>query len=160
MTTRNNKPNERAGIWIDQKTAFFIKVSADHTPLIEKIDSGIKVQGSLTDNDTPFMRLSHSDPNRHDKIQQHNQHELHFFFQMIIERLRDIDYVYIFGPGAAKHGLNNEIVKKGARYRCKVTGIEAADKLTENQMKQQVIKFFKSLKYEDTVRKLSLESSS
>ena len=159
MTNRTYKPQERAGIWIDQKTAYVIKVSADDTPMVEKIDSGIRVRGSPADDKETFLRLSRSDPNRHDKLQQHNRHEMHTFFHNVMERLRDVDFVYLFGPGAAKLGLNNEIEKEGSHYRCKVTGIEVADKLTENQMKQQVIEFFTSLRHEDSVRKLSLESS-
>lgn len=159
MTTRTNKTHERAGIWIDQKTAFVIKVSADHSPIVEKIDSGIMDRSTPADEE-PFLRLAHSDPNKHDKIQKHNEHGLHSFFREVMERLHDVDYVYLFGPGAAKQGLNNEIEKEGVHYRCKVTGIEAADKLTENQMRQQVIEFFTSLKHEDSVRKLSLESNS
>lgn len=154
MTPRTTTP-ERAGIWIDQKTAYVIKVSADHSPIIEEMKSGIKAPDSAA-KEEPFLRLSRTDPNKHDKVQQHTQHELHSFFQEVKARVNNVDYVYLFGPGSAKEGLKNEIEKGGTHSRSKVTGIEAADKLTENQMKQQVIKFFTSLKHEDFVRKLSL----
>ena len=156
MIPRTKSP-ERAGIWIDQKTAYVIKVSADHSPVIEKIDSGL-MDRNTPPNDEPFLRLASSDPNKRDKIQHHNEHGLHSFFQQVMKRLEDVDYAYLFGPGVAKQGLNKEIEQAGRHYRCKVTGIEAADKLTENQMKRQVIDFFTSLKHEDSVRRLTLES--
>lgn len=156
MTFRTSKPIERAGVWIDQKTAFVIKVSADHSPIIEKIETGIKARGAAEDIDKPYLRLAQSDPNRHDKIQQHQHQELQVFFQDLIKHLEKVDYVYIFGPGRAKHGLNNAIEKEGSQFRCKVAGIDAADKLTENQMRQHVIDFFTSLRYEDFVRRLSI----
>ncbi len=155
MTYRTTKTTERAGIWIDQKTAFVIKVSADHSPIVEKIDSGIKTRGAGVDMDKPYIRLAQSDPNKHDKIQQHQHQDLQVFFQEVIKHLKDVDYVYIFGPGGARHGLNNAIAAEGSHFRTKVAGVDAADKLTENQMRQQVIDFFTSLRYEDYVRKLS-----
>jgi hypothetical protein len=154
MTHQTVRPEERAGIWIDHKTAYFIKISADHSPIVEKIDSGFNRRNVSPLDEKTSIKLAHSIFNKHDKLQQHQHHELHAFYAVIINKLRDIDYVYLLGPGEAKHGLNREILKEGRHFRCKIVGIEASDKITLKQMQEKVREFFTSLKYEDAVRQL------
>ena len=158
MTHQTYQPDERAGIWIDHKAAYFIKVSGDHSPIVEKLESGIQNRSASPVDEKTYVRLAHSVFNSHDRLQQHQQHEFHIFYALLINKLREVDYVFLFGPGEAKHGLNREIVKQGTHFPCKVVGIDAADKLTQNQMQEKVREFFTSLRNEDTVRKLSLES--
>ncbi len=151
MTYQTYQPDERAGVWIDQKTAYIISVSGDHSPIIETLESGIQLHSASPDGENS-SNIEHSDYNSQDKLQHHQKHELHLFYAQLVDRLRQVDYVYIFGPGEAKHGLNRAIEKAGIHFPCKVAALEAADRLTRNQMQAQVIKFFTSLKYEDTVR--------
>lgn len=154
MTHQTYQPDERAGIWIDHKNAYLIKISADQSPVVEKIDSGINNRVVSPVDEKTYLRLAHSIVNKHDKIQQHQQHELHAFYRILINRLREIDYVYLFGPGEAKHGLNRDIAKEGNHFPCKVVGVDASDKMSEKQMQQKVREFFTSLRYEDAVWKL------
>ncbi len=158
MTHQTYQPDERAGIWIDHKVAYLIKVSGEHPPVVEKFESGIQNHAPSPGDEKTSARLAKSALNTHDKLQQHQQHELHAFYNLLIHQLREVDFVYLFGPGDAKHGLNRAIGKEGVHFPCKVAGIDASDKLTQNQMQQKVREFFTSLRYEDTLRKLSLES--
>lgn len=158
MTHQTYQPAGRAGIWIDHKAAFIIKVSGDQSPIIEKIESGIQNHADSPVDERTSIRNAHSTFNSHDKMQQHQLHELNMFYANLIKKLREVDYVYLFGPGEVKHGLNRAITKEGSNFPCKVVGIEAADKMTVNQLQEKVRKFFTSLKYEDTVRQLGLKN--
>lgn len=157
MTTHAFHPDERAGIWIDSKCAFLIRISSDHSPIVEKIESGIESRNTDPAEEKSFERLAQSAPNHHDALQHHKQQQLHQFFESLIKQLKGTDYLFLMGPGDTKLALNKAIEHHGVHFPCKVVGIEAADKMSQNQMKEKVRHFFTSLKYEDAVRRLKLE---
>ena len=76
------------------------------------------------------------------------------FFDSISSAIRDVKYLYIFGPGSSKHELNKFIEKAGKKFAFRVMAVEAADKKTEPQMLEQVKNYFKSLSFEDSQRQL------
>src|SRR6476620_4293345 len=113
MTHKTYQPDERVGVWIDHKVAYFIKVSGDHSPTIEELGSGIQSRKDSGIDAKTSIHMAHSVLNGHDKMHQHQLHELHTFYVAIVHKLRSVDYVYLFGPGEAKHGLNRAIAREG-----------------------------------------------
>ncbi len=139
------QPDQRTGVWLDQKNAYLITVSADEPPVIEHLSSAI--ERVPADGHASFDRQSSQ--------QRHDHHELQVLFKEIVERLRNVDYVYVFGPGNAKHELAHAIEKEGLHFRCKLAGLDPATKMSRNQMQQKAAAFFTSLRYENAKRELA-----
>ena len=147
MKKRNFYPDRTIGVWIDYKHAFLVKTLEPVSVEELKSEDHISDENNLTRyNTTPF---SQADKQNHDRLDQQK------FFKKVLNKLKTEEYVYVFGPGEAKHGLINLIEKEGKHFPCKIMAIEAADKLSHNQLIQKVKHFFNSLKYEDAKRRLN-----
>jgi stalled ribosome rescue protein Dom34 len=148
MKKNTYHPDRIIGVWMDYKHAYLVKLTDQ--ALVEELKSEehIKDENNITRlNNVPF---SQADKQNHERLNQQK------FLKKIINRLKEEEYAYIFGPGEAKHGLINLIEKEGRHFPCKVVGLESADKLTPNQLIQKVKDFFISLKFEDIKRRLNL----
>ncbi len=151
MKNRIYQPDRRIGVWIDKNKVYLIKISSENPALIEQIDSDIIERMDET-GEAPYTEQT---PFSRQEKRQHHEHNSQLkFFQLIISHLKNEQYAFIFGPGTIKQELINAIEKEGPHFPCKVVGVEAADKLTNNQMIQKVIDFFTSLRFEDAKRRL------
>lgn len=155
MNRKVYQPDKIAGIWIDQHQAYLIKLSEDLEPNIEKLVSDMQTRVRIPGEEKPFTRFAQTPFNHQEKEQKHQHQDLQRYFHKVIDSIRSLDYVYIFGPGMAKKELNNAIEKEGPLFPCKVVAIETSDKLTKNQMFEKVKHYFTSLSFEDTKRRMT-----
>lgn len=148
MKRNSYHPDRNIGVWLDYKHAYLVKLTENISVEELKSEEHLPGENNLTRlNNIPF---SQSEKQNHERLNQQK------FFKKIINRLKEEEYAYIFGPGEAKQGLVNMIEKEGRHFPCKVVGSESADKLTPNQLIQKVKDFFRSLKFEDIKRRLNL----
>jgi hypothetical protein len=105
--------NRYAGIWIDHTEAMIVTL-IDGRPVVEIV-------------------RSNAEKRRH--------HRPLNFYDMVIEAMGDEGHLYIFGPDQSKDELAVEI-EKTRHHHYHIDMVEAADKLTENQVVAKVKNYF------------------
>jgi hypothetical protein len=128
------------GIWIDHTKSHIVSIGEkeEHLSLIESHVDSNRIPGA--------MRLAASshlmDPAFEGRSQEKRKQTLHRYYQEIIKSIKDSEKVYVFGPGEAKIELEKEI-NKSKDFSSQLVAVEAADKMSENQISAKVKKFFK-----------------
>ncbi len=134
-------PEKKAGIWLDQETAYIIHLETETAPVVEKLVSGVESRIRIPGEGKVMARFGQSFLNDQEKKQHRQHNQRRDFFKNLIDHLRQDEFLYLFGPGKAKEGLNNAIEKeKGLAGR--VTAIETTDKLTRKGAVQQAASYF------------------
>ena len=129
----------QAGIWIDTRTANLIIIVNKETTTMtirSEIEEYNPKGGSRSK--TPWGPMQKMDERKYleRKNQQHQQ-----YFDSILDRVRDVDELYIFGPAEAKQGLRKHL-NDSAIFKGIILAVETADAMTENQKIAQVKEFF------------------
>lgn len=146
-------PEVKAGIWLDQENAFIIKIIGKNEPEVSAIKSGVESRVRFKGEGKVFARFGNAFISDQEKKQhrQHNQREK--YFKKIISRLEDINYLYLFGPGRAKQGLQNDIEKtKG--LKAKIAALEVTDKMTAEEAKAETTRYFNDMAFKAFKRQL------
>jgi stalled ribosome rescue protein Dom34 len=129
------------GLWIDHKQAYLIwykdrkvDVIASEVEPPPHFSGGTQLGGKLTQKgDT---ELHHNDRYRL---------QLSKYYQQIIAALKNVDSIFIMGPGKAKIEFEKALKKRKAMQK-RLRKVETAAKMTKNQMIAYVEKFYKSQK--------------
>ncbi len=129
----------KVGLWLDQRTAYLIWDGSDKIHTIESnirarthYSGGIRIGGTY--NQARDSELRHND---------RYQHQLHEYFEKIVQAIKDAEAIYIFGPGEARMELEN-MLRKDKTLRDRVLKVEASDNLTEGQMRARVREFYQA----------------
>lgn len=143
MTKSDRTMIQKMGIWIDHKEAILVALQ-DAQTTIERIESNVeghfRPSGGWKASGTNVAQSV----SKEQTADERRKHQLHNFYQGVIEAAGKIDTLYILGPGEAKLELAKEIKKiKGQHER--IAAVEACDSLTENQIVAQVKSFFSAL---------------
>jgi hypothetical protein len=131
---------KNVGIWLDNEKAYIITLS-DGNERIEKIESNIESRTRYDGEKKPYSRIGGMLINPQKKKTKRKKHRLKDYFDNILQRTRDADGIYIFGPADAKINLK-KIYQKEKNLKGKIKKVESSDKLTRNQMIAQVKKIF------------------
>jgi stalled ribosome rescue protein Dom34 len=129
--------DRNVGLWIDHKQAYIIWCENDKIDVIlsnieppAHFSGGTQLGGKL--NQKGDLELRNND--RY-KLQ------LARYYQQVIDKLRDVDSIFIMGPGEAKIEFQKAI-KRHKSMQNRLLKSEAADKMTMNQMIAHVRKFY------------------
>jgi stalled ribosome rescue protein Dom34 len=129
--------DRNVGLWIDHKQAYIIWYANDKIEVIlsnieppAHFSGGTQLGGKL--NQKGDLELRHND--RY-KLQ------LTRYYQQVIAKLRDVDSIFIMGPGEAKIEFEKTL-KKHKDMQNRLLKSEVADKMTMNQMLAHVRKFY------------------
>lgn len=134
-------PEVNAGIWLDQETAFIIRITGDEEPVMSRVRSDVESRIRMAGEGKVSARFGNAFIDDQEKKQRRQRNQRKVYFKEIIEKIRDVDYLLIFGPGRAKEEFNNAIeVTHG--LKAKVTGIEPADKMTKSRMMMKAAEYF------------------
>lgn len=131
--------NREIGIWLDYKTAYFIRLQEGEAT-VEEIPSAVEdyhPSGGATSK-TPW---GPQDSIKEKTYLERKKQQLQRFFQSIIQKLERGDTLYIFGPAEAKLGLKKAI-EANNQLTIDLRAVEAADQMTQNQKIAQVKTFF------------------
>ena len=131
-------PEIKAGIWIDQKKAFIVRVAGEEYPLLLKIESKVESRVVKPGDAGIDKRSDNAFIDDQEKKQRRQRSELKHFFKEIISYLKDTDYIYLFGPGMAKEGLKNAIEVNQHLIKAKMLELENADKMTQKMIDEQL----------------------
>lgn len=131
--------DRNVGLWIDHKQAYLIWHKEGKVDVIPSnieppvhFSGGTQLGGKL--NQKGDMELRH---NARYKLQ------LLKFYRQVIAALKDIDSVFVMGPGKAKIEFE-KVVRTYKSMKQRLLKVETADKMTKNQMIARVRKFYKS----------------
>lgn len=128
------------GLWIDHETAVIVFISnGDQT--VKKIESEVESHIKSLGGSRTASPYGPQDVAAEKKLERKRKQHLHHFYQNIIGVIKDVDHLFIFGPGVAKVELEKEI-KKSKQLSVKISGIEPADKMTERQIIAKIKKYF------------------
>ncbi|MFH2059458.1 MAG: hypothetical protein ABIJ59_11230 [Pseudomonadota bacterium] len=140
MAKSGHIKKKEIGIWIDHKEAILIVIE-DGKTTVDHINSGaeshFRPSGGWKASGTNVAQSV----SKEQKAEERRKHQHHNFYQMVITKAGNAGSLFIFGPGEAKLELAKEIEKiKGPKS--KIAAVEAADRLTENQVVAKVKSFF------------------
>lgn len=146
-------PEVKAGIWLDQEAVFIIKITGKNEPELTKITSAVESRVRFKGEGKVFARFGNAFISDQEKKQsrQHNQREK--FFKEIVSRLEDVNYLYLFGPGRAKLGLQN-VIEKTKGLKAKIAALEPADKMTAEEAKAETSRYFNDMAFKAYKRQL------
>lgn len=131
--------DRNVGLWIDHKQAYLIWYKESRVEIIpsgieppEHFSGGTQLGGKL--NQKGDMELRHNDRYRLMLIK---------FYKKVVAALKNVDSIFIMGPGEAKVEFEKVLNRQKAMQK-RLLKVEAADKMTKNQMIAHVKKFYKS----------------
>lgn len=131
--------DRNVGLWIDHKQAYLIWYKEGRVEVIpsnieppEHFSGGTQLGGKL--NQKGDVELRHNDRYRL---------MLTKFYKQVVAALKDVDLIFIMGPGEAKVEFE-KVLKRQKALQERLLKVETADKMTKNQMIARVRKFYKS----------------
>ncbi len=127
------------GIWLDTKSAFVILLE-NNTIQTHSVDSDIEdyraVGGARAK--TPWGPM---DTVSEKKYAERRKHQQQAYFDSIIELVKPVNRLYIFGPAEMKDKLQNVIAEQPWGRTIPIQ-VEAADKMTDPQKIAKTKSFF------------------
>ncbi|MBN1879676.1 hypothetical protein JW823_06165 [bacterium] len=129
----------KVGLWIDHRKAIIVVITdkGEETGLIiSKVEKQLRRSG-----DSPLKGSYESQQvPAADSRQKAYTGRLNIFYDAVIASIHEATSILILGPGEAKDELKEHLVKNNLGG-C-ITGIEAADRMTDRQIAAQVRKHF------------------
>jgi stalled ribosome rescue protein Dom34 len=131
--------DRNVGLWIDHKQAYLIWYKEGRVEVIpsnieppEHFSGGTQLGGKL--NQKGDVELHHNDRYRL---------MLTKFYKQVVAALKDVNSIFIMGPGEAKVEFG-KVLKRQKAMQKRLLKVETADKMTKNQMIAHVREFYKS----------------
>jgi hypothetical protein len=135
------KPDHKAGIWLDQKKALIIHLIGDNDPVAEKINSGAEIRVRVAGETKIFSQYGHAIISDQEKKQHRQKNEREKYLKKIIALIQNAGYLFIFGPSDTRHELINDI-NKDPVLKKKFLITTSADRMTEKQVIKHVVEYF------------------
>ncbi len=127
------------GIWLDSEKAYVITL-ANGTPAIEEIESPVETRVRIEGEKKQYSRVGGMFVNPQKKTKRHEQ-QLKKFYDMIMDKIRDSEAIYVFGPSSTPKRFYKELLQD-KRMAPRLVGVESEGKLTRNQMVARVKQVF------------------
>ena len=121
----------RAGVWIDHRKAVIV-VATEHDlvtiQILSNVEKQLRPHGGARSKTQYGPQQAPSDNMREVAFMGH----LDVFFDRVVSCLRDVQGIWILGPGEAKGELKKRLER--SRLGARIMGMETADKMTEGQL--------------------------
>lgn len=130
---------KQVGIWIDNSKAQIVTIQ-DGNESLKIIESDVEnthPKGG-SGSSTPW---GPQDAISESKVMERKKQQFKKFYTDIIDQISSSNQVYIIGPAEAKKGLKKAL-EESTLTQPKIVGFEASDKMTKNQLKARVRKFY------------------
>ncbi len=124
--------SSKIGLWIDHRQAV-IMIVTDEGEEVKRITSNME-------KDVRFSSRTADMGSPEDVRDRQFENHLNKYYDDVIGALRNTESILIFGPGEAKGELEKRLVGEGLKQR--IVGVEAADKMTDNQIAAKVRQHF------------------
>lgn len=130
------------GIWLNSTKAILVEM-ANGSETVRTIESEVESRTRYPGEGKNFSRLGSMQVNPSKKNTNRKKHQLHHYFDEIIDELEGAENIFIFGPSTTKNLLEKEI-RKNSSFINKNISIENSDKMTQNQLIAKVKTHFSS----------------
>lgn len=132
------------GIYLDHQKAYLIQKEKEDAIISEIIESDYErqVREAGKGSDTTFWNASgtYSSNNENNKNNK-ARNQLHEYYELLSQKIKDFDEILIFGPTTARNELKNYLCEQKT-FNGKKIHVEPADILTDNQKREKVRNFF------------------
>ncbi|HWB62451.1 MAG TPA: hypothetical protein VG603_02995 [Chitinophagales bacterium] len=129
------------GLWLDHAQAHFIDLSKAPASF-ETVYSNKETQQRFNGEHATGTLLGNNRSTNSEHHLHNRQHEImEAWYKLLINRLKEYDDIYLFGPTLAKDELYNRL-KADKHFSEKTLNVEPAGHMTEKQMVAQVKHFF------------------
>jgi len=129
------------GVWIDHREAILVSLT-EQGDEIKRIESHTERHGRYSGaghSRSPAQPDYSAEDKRDRRVEEH----LHHYYDEVIMALHDADAIVILGPGEAKLELQKRLAEHPAdKNERPITVVEAADKMTDNQIVAEVRRHF------------------
>ena len=128
------------GVWLDSKKAVLISLINDRKQVVT-IESDIESRERYSGESKRFGRFGQQylNPEKHRKNKLREQ--LKVYTRRLQQALKPYDQIVLFGPSEMKNKLYREM-QKNASDAERITGVESADHMSENQLVAWVRDYF------------------
>ena len=130
----------KVGIWIDKRLAKIISIENTEVQLTT-IKSDLEEYRPKGGSGTK-MKGGPQDVVQDSKYLEREKHQLKAYFNKVITGLPEVDSLVIFGPAQTGQKLADELSNYHKDLHRKITGVETADSITDNQLKAWVKQYF------------------
>ena len=121
----------RAGVWIDHRKAVIV-IATEHDLVTMHDQSNVEKQLRRHGGERPETQYGPRQAPPDDFREAIFKGHLDVYFDRVVSCLRDVQGIWIVGPGEAKGELKKRLER--GRLGARVMGVEAADKMTEGQL--------------------------
>jgi hypothetical protein len=129
-----------AGVWIDHRKAVIVVVgpAEEHTDhILSNVEKHLERSGDSPLQGSYEARQVPPD----DRRQMALSGELNAYYDAVIQAVRDVQSIFIFGPGEAKGEFKKRLEKN--KLGARIAAVEPADKMTDPQIAAKVRGYFK-----------------
>ena len=130
----------KVGIWIDKRLAKIISIENTEVHLTT-IKSDLEEYRPKGGSGTR-MKGGPQDVVQDSKYLEREKHQLKAYFNKVIISLPEFDSLVIFGPSQTGQKFADELSNYHKDLHGKITGVETADSITDNQLKAWVKQYF------------------
>lgn len=128
-----NNLDKKVGVWLDHAKAHFIDFSKGpivvETAYCDK-ESHVRFGGEHgIGTQIGYNRSTNNEHHRHNRELRH----MHEYYNLLTDRLRNYDDIFLFGSTTAKYELYNKL-KSDKHFGNKTINVKPAAHLSENQM--------------------------
>ena len=132
---------KQAGIWLDKERAIIINLSeGKHT--IKHLKSEITTRERFPGEGKRFGRFGNQFLNMESKKRNMVKNQSDEYLKNIINEIKSVDKLVLFGPAEMKTHLEKAILKNSLVSK-KLTAVKPADNMTENQLVAWVKDYYK-----------------
>ena len=127
------------GLWIDHEKAVIVVVNGsgeEIIPIISNVEKRPDRTGAMRAA-APYETI---ETPADDILQRRFTEHLRGYYNSVIARIRDANFILIFGPGEAKAELKKLMEKDNLGRQ--IVGVGTADKMTDCQVAAKVRKYF------------------
>lgn len=137
---------KQVGIWIDSKKAIIVTLEGEKEERIIEIASDVEnsVYHNKEGDKGTFSRSHHGDSVTKNDDRRKEQYD--YYLKDIVSIVKGADYLYIFGLGETKTKLEQRIRDEKTLDKINLKAVETADRMTLNQIVEQVKDFYNPLK--------------
>jgi hypothetical protein len=137
--------NDWAGVWIDQRNAFIVRpteADCEVTTVLSEMEAYRKSSGGKGKS-RPYMH--ENAPSSVSHRSRSDENKMRKYLGRVASQLAEANRILLLGPGKTKDHLRSLIVASESELRHPEISLEAADRLTEAQIKATVREHFGDL---------------
>jgi hypothetical protein len=132
----------KMGLWIDHRKAVIVEVTdqvEENQLVLSRVFKQPRQRGDSPFKDPYEAQLAPTAGNRETDL----PGTLNIYYDTVMTKMTDADSIFIFGPDEAKDELKKRI--ENGQLICQLVEIEAADKMTDQQIMAKITEYFQNL---------------